>query len=126
MTTALIDREQKDALKREQYLKDLLITATEGGTNYWAQVSGYNADEGWATYWEYAEEGDDEGTIRHDLTLGVIERGIRRIIAGEINVARSIREDVIVNSVDNDFVRGDAETADCIVQAGLFGEVRYG
>lgn len=124
MTTATIDKEHGEALKREQFLKDVLITATEGGTGYWAQVSEYDPDGGTCTYWELTE--DEDFTPKHYVTLGVIERGIRRIIAGEVNIARYIREDVIVNSVDNDFVRGDAETADCIVQAGIFGKLVYG
>lgn len=124
LETHKLEQEQTDALKREQYLKDVLITAVEGGTGYWAQVSKYDPDRGTVILWE--NESDEAEPVPHQVNLGVIERGIRLIFAGQTNIARYIREDVIVNSVDNDYSRGDAETADCIVQVGLFGKLVYG
>lgn len=115
--------EQADALKRENFLKDVLITAVEGGTGYWAQVSCYFPDAGRVALHEF----DDDGiTETHKVTVGTIETGIKRIIADRELVNRVIREDVIIDSVENEMVRGDSDTADCIVQVGLFGKVVYG
>jgi hypothetical protein len=115
--------EQQDALKREEFLKDVLITAVEGGTGYWAQVSAYFPDEGRVALHEF----DDDGiSATHKVTLGTIELGIKTIIEQRSLVNRQIREDVIIDSIENEMGRGDADTADCIVQAGLFGSVVYG
>lgn len=126
MTTLSTDRladEQEDALKRERFLKDVLITAVEGGTGYWARVSCYFPDAGRVALHEF----DDDGiTETHKVTLGTIETGIKRICADRELVNRTIREDCIIDSAENQMVRGDADTADCIVQVGLFGKVIYG
>lgn len=118
-----LEDEQLSAIRRENFLKDVLIGAVEGGTGYWAQVSKYNPDNGTVTLHEFDDDGISES---HDVTLGTIERGVQRIVTDRELVNRAIREDVIVDSVENYMERGDAETADCIVQVGLFGKLVYG
>jgi hypothetical protein len=129
------------SIAREDFLSDVITTAIEGGIGYWSQCSQYQ--------WVDSTVGDgklrvsvgqrrpDEGTratiedIEDDqreyhITPSVIHNGIGEI-EREIHLARDdLREMILAASRENDAGMIDADCADVIVQAGLFGEVRYG
>lgn len=136
--------------ERKEFLADVITTAVEGGTGYWAQVSQYQ----WVdTYGYLTEEGqdrvhvsvgerngdepratlheldDDESGYKPEgleLTLDVVARGIGRIQRGEVSLSDWYRDRILAASRENDAGQIDAGDADTIVQAGLLGEVRYG
>lgn len=126
MSPIQMECEQQDGLKREQFLKDVLITAIEGGVGYWSEAGNYDPENGTVTLWTEGEDDPAEMTTRNDVTTATIERGVRAICENSELVNRTVREDTIIDSVENVMVRGDAETADCIVQIGLFGKLVYG
>jgi hypothetical protein len=98
----------------KQQLIDIVITAVEGGINYWSQVSHYNPDKGMVTVYEIGEDGEVEK--KHNLTTAVIRKGLKLALESEYEHIRFIA----VTDIP------DAEEADVIVQLGLFGEVIYG
>jgi len=51
---------------------------------------------------------------------------LRAIIEGRAHVSDGLRKLIAGADATNDCGDIDAEAADCIVQAGLFGEVIYG
>jgi hypothetical protein len=121
----------------DQMLFDIFVTALEGGIGYWSAATEYH----WAKQGDHdlrAEEDlegfyavildveDDDKQYRIDRA--VITKGIATIMSPsfETKIAKHIRKDVFGIAFNNPDVDYDAETADCIVQAGLFGELVYG
>lgn len=98
----------------KQQLTDIVITAIEGGVNYWAQVSDYDPDNGKATLYEIGDESEVIGI--HKVSTKTIERGLRLALESEHEGIRMIAVTDIPDAVE----------ADIIVQLGLFNEVIYG
>ena len=119
-------------------IKELLIGALEGGSNYWAifraepdyvksvtreDIETYNMEISQYYYPEYSIEHpnfrlqvrdvEDEGT--HLVTLKDLEESIRIICKKYPNHLKSI--------IEEDW---DAETSDALLQCAIFNEVIYG
>ena len=113
----------------EQTLEDLVVTALEGGINYWAllhnEIEDFYAgeDPGEATsivVWHrlrdgkpvgFSDQEEDEGEIWF-LTLEKLLNGIK------LNAEK--------RPFDCNLENMDAVTADCIFQYALFGAIIYG
>jgi len=95
-----------------QRIEDLLITAFEGGINYWAQI--YKTPE--QPYWE-AKVKDFEADKAETYQLSM-----EKVVEGLKVCAKKYPRHF------GDFIdeNGDATTADVIVQCALFGEIVYG
>ena len=123
-------RNVKRTAEREQFLADIIITAVEGGTGYWAAVSAYKWTEGAAATRATLHELNDEQTAfdgdEHKLTIDAIATGIGRIERGEVGVNDRIRKAILEASRENDAGMIDADDADVIAQAAVLGELRYG
>jgi hypothetical protein len=115
--------------ERQQLLADILIGAVEGGTGYWATVSDYQhsgpAADTSATLHEI-ESGDDEHPDGREVTTETIEAGIQAILDPYFRVLTHLRAAITHAHNECDAGGLDAEAADVIVQAGLFGEIVYG
>lgn len=134
----------------EKMLQECLVTAVEGGINYWAWVdSEWNetvwGDNGTFTVDIREHDDDDEVEIfgfagvhatkttgpKHTLNTEVVLRGFEKILSGEVQcgirdeIFRSIHESDSLAIAERYFA-GDVSECDCIVQAGLFGEIVYG
>lgn len=109
----------------DEFLKDVLITALEGGIGYWSACSEYKPDAGYAVIHEL---NDDETAYDGPPVVVNIETillGIKRIL--ERPMVGKPHHEWISNGVrNNDAGDIDSECADLIVQAALFDEVRYG
>ena len=111
---------------RTQFLTDVLITACEGGINFWACVDEYRPSKGFAVICDYVEE---EDARQYRVDLDVIARGLNRISkAGQRychdeSHGAPIRLANRTNGEDGDY---DAYDASIVVQVGLFDEVIYG
>jgi hypothetical protein len=109
---------------RTQQLVNSLIGAVEGGTGYWAYSDNYvwGSDNGIGEVGEgeYASVTlqDMESDERYDVTIDTIELGWDRIMNGEVEVAPYIKQYLIDDNSDSD-------SDDCLVQAGIFGEIIY-
>lgn len=127
-----------------EFLGDVITSAVEGGTGYWAQVSQYqytidgsvcvcvgkrDGREPRAILHELKENDPDPGTYEeagHVVTPDVVWLGIKRVISDECKTRADLRETIRDAARELDAGMIDAEAADVIVQAALFGEVRYG
>lgn len=123
-----------------QLLRDIVITACEGGIGYWSQLSVYKwrnpdapddasmADDG--TYLPFPEVvlhelAEDEGDYKEDgvkLTPEMIVAGMQKALEqgnhSSGNIIRALAE--------NDAGHLDADDADNIVQFGVLGSIVYG
>lgn len=124
--------------ERIQFLSDVLITAVEGGINYWTQVSGYDPDNGdpelrGVTVWPDLDDFED-GQLQTNVPGGGIRVTLETLAKG-IGILDRDTEHYhhgywmqfwLANRTNGDDGDYDAGIADCILQAGVFGEVVYG
>ena len=136
---------------KDQALLDVFTTACEGGINYWADVRKYhwtndpNGDPLRAPDYEGFEarimDKEDTYTGSDDyepilINRETIEEGIdslaKRLVHNDLTLSSYHTIAIlelwkIVNAEGNDDnLDYDADTADLIVQQGLFGDVIYG
>lgn len=131
--------------EREQFLADVLTTAVEGGIQYWGLVSEYKHEysgvpvaDTYAIVHEVSPEDGDEDedgfAIRgRRVTIDTIAHGIQVLTTGE-NAGKSFSLDghdywqqfLLANRTNGEDGDYDADIADNVLQAGLFGEVVYG
>jgi hypothetical protein len=100
----------------KEQLKDIVITAIEGGVNYWAQVSQYDPDNGSATLHEMDDDNPAAVIKVHKVSLSTVRKGLKLALESE-------HEHIRVISVSDIL---DADDADIIIQLGIFGEIIYG
>lgn len=142
--------ETLEKLEDKELLKDLFVTAIEGGINYWANVTAYkhSIEEWFATIEtdDITENADGDVIIGDLVTLRIDENTIMKgikLFAKELErddvqdwnegsehaqMARYSAALISSNGAVNlfDAYGYDVIGADCIVQMGLFGEVIYG
>jgi hypothetical protein len=138
--------EALEKLEDKELLKDLFVTAIEGGINYWSNVTAYkhSIDDWFATIEtedvsEDAREDEwcclriDENTIMKGMKLFAkeLERDDVQNWNEESEHAQMARYSAALISSNGavnlfDAYGYDVIGADCIVQMGLFGEVIYG
>jgi len=124
-----------------EFLGDIITTAVEGGTNYWAQVSQYQyvhdgnvhvytgmrvGDETRAVLHQLNEDESDYLTEGMVLTLDAVKKGIDRIVSGEVGVSDRIVDAVKRAASELDAGEIDSSDADVIAQVALLGDVVYG
>jgi len=109
---------------------DVLVTAIEGGINYWAELvediargKDENGNSTYGTVQIADAENEDEA---HILTIATIKTGIQRILSAPRKCRADIAQDVLIACLDCDAGQIDADGADAIVQMGLFNEIVYG
>lgn len=108
---------------KPELLKDLLVTAVEGGSNYWAAFTDVERDE--ELYVTKTRLSDREAdtprvfTVTPDtLAVGLQNLATRMSKRGESAAGRHLTDALTEN--------GDAITADVVLQMALFGEIVYG
>ena len=121
-----------ESLERVDFLASMLVTAVEGGVNYWAEVRNYR--------WAFAEDGsgrlvsasvelrdaEADGVEWMPVTLDTVERGIDRIKKGGVSLARSLMAAILLGDLNPEYAGDiDSEAADCIIQVGLLGDIIY-
>jgi len=121
----------------EEDVSDILCSALEGGIGYWACLdnSGKEFDlpeNGDKSVSETASEilvnGGDitffdefDGDTAHKFSLDSLLEGIRKFWENGYDVYHAIQDNGTIDCCEI-----DAESADCVVQLGIFGEVVYG
>ena len=109
--------------ERTQFLKDVLVTAVEGGVTSWVErIRNYKPDDGTVTL--VYENPNAQGSLTKDLTIEDVARGLARICDGS---AQCGNRDHIKRAYD-EMESGDidADDADCIVQVAVLGEIVFG
>lgn len=128
-------------ITRDDILHGLFTTACEGGIGYWAYVEKYHYGDPEKTWPEPGAydlesfkavigdaEGEGFGGEEHidELVIdrAVIEKGLALYVDfGWVGYKGSFADDVRFEKWEEcDY---DADIADCVVQFGLFGEVRF-
>ena len=128
--------------EREQFLADIITTAVEGGTGYWASVSQYRWDglparDVFAVLHEEGDDFSDELAPPLRLDINAVAKGIGKITRGEVEVGEFgseynrplgdyARKLIAEASRENDAGNIDSDMADIIAQVALLGIVRYG
>lgn len=107
---------------REQFLSDVLVTAVEGGINYWAYVEEYDPN----TSVHLVDTLDDEAECLYFVRLPDIASAIINICNGFKDISEDRKEIVIKANASNEAGDIDADIADAIVQIAVFGEITYG
>ena len=115
--------------ERTCFLADVLVTAVEGGISYWCDHQNYSwAQDEETDYMTDAfvevDAGDGKGWMA--VTLDTIEAGIAKVKESGFLINSGVLSDILIGDNNDDGGDVDSIAADCIVQAGLFGEVIYG
>lgn len=115
--------------ERDRHLNMVFTTAIEGGINYWAQIETYRWSAGETEarnfYADIVDAEDDGKAYRIDRQT--ISRGIRLAWENRQGFDPYHREALSALKFGQwDDVDYDADTADMVVQFGLFGELIYG
>lgn len=125
---------------REEFLTDVLVTAVEGAIGYWSRAGEYTTDvpiddRGVTLYIDDVDEQDvftkvlnaeNVDLVVTRVTLADIATGINRVIDPTFKVRDDIRQIVRHAVRHNDGGDIDAEIADVIIQAAVFGEIVFG
>ncbi|MGA2977941.1 MAG: hypothetical protein ABSF77_21795 [Spirochaetia bacterium] len=112
---------------KAEFFWDIFVTACEGGINYWASFERYHHSHGEAPDHEgfFAKILDTEEVKRYEIHRATIQNGLKAILSGKVNLRSDIKSSIALASIETDAGYIDADGADCIVQAGLFGHVIY-
>jgi hypothetical protein len=116
----------KRSAERVEFLSDVLTTAVEGGIQYWADVLIYEVGPE-----TYATIADEDG--EYNITIDTIAHGISVLTTGE-NRGHSFtmsgmdywKQFLLANRTNGEDGDYDADIADNILQAGIFGRIVYG
>jgi hypothetical protein len=123
--------------ERTDFLASVLSTAVEGGISYWASAKPgtykWGSENGPHTFGDahYASitirEDDDgqTGPWRH-VSEATIAQGIARVKRPDFRINTQLLGDILTGDRNNDAGEIDADGADVIVQAALFGKIVYG
>jgi hypothetical protein len=121
---------------RRRFLFNLFSMAMEGGVSYWGRVIVYrwvNQDTGVEVDGLQHVDLDGFYAIVHDHETGdlrvdaaTIEKGLAHISTTAGSVNKYMRGRIAGANITEEIESLDADDADAIVQAGLFGSVVYG
>jgi hypothetical protein len=118
--------------EQRQFLYDVMTTAAEGGSNYWATWQNVKRDAE-LNYLEYEVADSGEGHLEwHHITPETIHEAILKMVNGATGkdgnplVGRHIAAQFAGYPNALDSTDHDAEGADCAVQIAAFGEVVFG
>ena len=129
---------------RDEAYFNLFTTALEGGINYWASVEDYHiwqdrpadpADEDPGSredirgFYALVLESETDTLVTLRIDRSIIAHGLavahRKVLSGDIRNGYHVKAIRDLRAGRFDEVDYDADTADCIVQCGLFGKVGY-
>lgn len=111
----------------EDFLAGILTTALEGGIGYWCCVEEViRRDDDFIIRATKPEDAEDGESFGEEINLETVRLGIERILSGTFKVRTDIIGAIAIDNADPESCDIDSEAADCIVQAGLLNEIRYG
>lgn len=115
--------------KRTEFLSDVMITAIEGGMDYWVEILELNRVEDSNEYLGWRWDGmvikaDDEPEI-YTVNLNDVARGVRLLCESKIDNDR-VNAMRLANKTNGDDGGIDAMNADMAIQYAIFGEIVYG
>lgn len=104
-----------------EVLESIIITAVEGGSNYWAEFSDYCCEEGEVSV--RVRDREEPNTTVHLIKPRAIMHGLTILFEEWPNstTAANVRQELT-----GDYGNVDANDADFILQLSVFGEPIYG
>ena|SRR3990167_3887069 len=117
----------------EQFLKDVLVTICEGGLCSWAHCervwdqTGEGLDRSYTKArirYDHQDQPEGSRTESFTMTLDAVAQGFRNLLAPDFKIGDRIP--IIAAIMEDDAGQIDANAADCIAQAVIFGELIYG
>ena len=114
----------RDEGKKSAFLGHIIMTALEGGIQYWGEI-GYQYE--WAGREDdvVAHVIDDDDGRGYEVNIETIRRGISLILIGDVKYNADLRESLFQACASRDAGEIDQSMADDILQAGLFREIPY-
>ena len=111
----------KEGPEGEFSLRDIVITAVEGGINYWGHIEGYNPDA-FAQWGRVTEnEPSTDGPAKSgELTVATVRAGLARAIAERLDAGWSIPR-----AIEFYLINVDAASAELVIQFTILGEHVY-
>ena len=114
-----------------QIIKDMIVTAIEGGSNYWAY---FKFPENWKEkYGSYENIPFEDGNIEvidieTDDVVGVLNIATIQIGLNLMGLYKDVKGKEVPERHFNNLTSGnfDAETADVFLQLSVMGEIVYG
>ena len=122
----------------DQFLRDVLCTACEGGSNYWAHFKSLETFAGqFGKEWQKVRvteyEDGEKKHAQHVIGLEEMREGVRRMIARDFTKTEShaipyskSAGEVLIAVVEDDAGNIDADLADLILQCACLGHIVYG
>lgn len=109
------------------FLIDALTVAVEGGINYWAEFLAVERRETdhCVLSIKIRDAEDSESPVR-DVSARDLARGIGVALEPTFRLRSDLRAAILAALVNNDAGELDADSADAIVQAAIFGHLVYG
>lgn len=106
-----------------QFLQDVLVQGIEGFIGDWCRVEKSHIPNMYAEVTELY----DDGSVRETWKIGhrTLERGMKLLLNGDVTMNLDMVRELAVAVANQDAGFIDADLADCIIQAGLFQELRY-
>jgi hypothetical protein len=98
--------------------EEILTDAYETGTLFWAYIIKLNRRNNGEIFQIILEDFLDKNHSVYEINTDIIRLGIKRLLDGEAVVASWIVDQIWGDNLDVDGYN-------CIVQAGLFNEVKY-
>jgi hypothetical protein len=123
----------------DDFLRNVLCTACEGGSNYWAAFKCLETHEGeYGPEWQRVRVTDVEevDTGKHEVGFTELREGIRRILAGDMTDKASHAQiavhhraalfQALIAEPGGDAGMVDGDLADCVMQCAALGRIVYG
>lgn len=107
----------------EQNLHNHVVSAIEGGSNYWAEINVHEHQLGWANYFTATFK----VTEISDETKGAIHGKSYRLSISKIMKGLAVLAEKYPHHFCDILKQdGDMTTGDALVQCALFGDIVYG
>ena len=111
-----------------EFLNDVMVTALEGGINYWAAITGTKTEQvedtemyASATVVDAEDENAEEFTVTPDKLL----EAIQKVIQSDFDLRQDIKKSIISGVLEQDAGYIDAEGADVIFQVAAMGSIVF-
>ena len=121
-------------MDRKSFLSEIIVTAVEGGIDYWADLRRYQWSNGSDGHLDHASVEVKPVEVRPAdkvpewvvVDHALIENGLAALRTGTIRINRDMLGDILASDVTNDSGEIDSDAADVIVQVSMFADIVYG
>lgn len=116
----------------DEFVSDVLIVAFDGSLGacwYWSKPAPTQwlavVDDKWKQVLITEPESNEPNKVLL-VDESVVQRGIQLLIEHKVGINNDLFVHLMTAVLEGDAGEVDADVADCIIQAGLFGQIVYG